>query len=82
MHYIRKTLRNWRKGAVRQYTKMMREIKIRFHRLRLWRGQSTIEYALLVTIVTAAFIAMRVYVQRAVQANVKVIEEQINAEPQ
>jgi len=46
------------------------------------KGQSTIEYALLIAIVAAAFLAMHLYVQRAVQANFKLIEEQINAEPQ
>lgn len=46
------------------------------------RGQNTVEYALLVAVVAAAFIAMRVYVQRSVQAQFKVIEKQINAEPQ
>lgn len=46
------------------------------------KAQSTIEYAILVAIVAAAFLAMRVYVQRAVQANLKMIELQINASPQ
>ncbi len=46
------------------------------------RGQSTIEYALLIAIVAAAFIAMHLYVQRAVQANFRLVEDQINAEPQ
>jgi len=45
------------------------------------RGQSTIEYALLIAIVAAAFTAMHLYMQRAVQANFKLIEEQVNAEP-
>jgi len=45
------------------------------------RGQSTIEYALLIAIVAAAFTAMHLYVQRAVQANFKLIEEQVNAVP-
>lgn len=44
------------------------------------RGQSTLEYAILIAIVAAAVIAMRTYVQRAVQANLKVVEEQVNAE--
>lgn len=43
------------------------------------RGQSTIEYALLIALVAAAFLAMRLYVQRAVQANFNVIEQQVNA---
>jgi Flp pilus assembly pilin Flp len=46
------------------------------------KGQSTIEYALLIAIVAAVFLAMHLYVQRAVQANFKVIEDQINVEPQ
>lgn len=45
-------------------------------------GQSTIEYALLIAIVAAVFMAMHLYAQRAVQANFKVIEDQINVEPQ
>jgi Flp pilus assembly pilin Flp len=46
------------------------------------KAQSTIEYALLIAIVAAAFLAMNLYVQRAVQANFKLIEDQINAEPE
>jgi len=49
---------------------------------RMRKAQSTIEYALLIAIVAAAFLAMNLYVQRAVQANFKLIEDQINAEPQ
>lgn len=45
------------------------------------RGQSTIEYALLIAIVAAAFTAMHLYMQRAVQANFKLIEDQVNVEP-
>ena len=41
-------------------------------------AQSVIEYALLIAIVAAAFMAMNMYMQRAVQANFNVIEEQIN----
>ena len=46
------------------------------------KAQSTIEYAILILVVAAAVMAMRVYVQRAVQANLKVIEDNINEEPQ
>jgi len=46
------------------------------------KAQSTIEYALLIAIVAAAFLAMNLYVQRAVQANFKLVEDQINAEPE
>ncbi len=45
------------------------------------KGQTTIEYALLIAIVAAAFTAMHLYMQRAVQANFKLIEEQVNVEP-
>ncbi len=44
------------------------------------KAQSTIEYALLIAIVAAAFIAMNAYMQRSVQANFNVIEEQINTQ--
>lgn len=46
------------------------------------RAQSTIEYSIIIAIVAAACIAMQLYVQRAARANLKVLEEQINAEPQ
>ena len=46
------------------------------------KAQSTIEYAVLFAIVAAAFLAMHLYVQRAVQANFKLIEDQVNVEPQ
>jgi len=43
------------------------------------RGQSTLEYALVILAVAAAITAMTVYVQRSVQANLKMVEDQINA---
>ncbi|MBU1726885.1 MAG: hypothetical protein KJ880_04585 [Candidatus Omnitrophica bacterium] len=46
------------------------------------KAQSTIEYAMLIAVVAAAFIAMQVYVQRAARASLKVLEDQVNAEPQ
>lgn len=42
------------------------------------KAQSVIEYALLLAIVAAAFMAMNLYMQRAVQANFYMIEEQVN----
>ena len=45
------------------------------------RGQSTLEYALIIFAVVAALVAMNTYVQRSVQANLKTIEDQINAQP-
>jgi len=43
------------------------------------KAQSIIEYAILIAVVAAAFVAMHIYMQRAVQANFKVIEEEVNA---
>jgi len=51
-------------------------------RKRVIRGQSTIEYAMLITLVAAAVVAMQVYVRRSTAAALKVIEEQMNAEPE
>ena len=45
------------------------------------RGQSTLEYTLIIAVAVAALVAMSTYVQRSVQANLKTIEEQINTEP-
>ncbi len=45
------------------------------------KAQSTLEYAFIVTVVVAALTAMSIYVQRAMQANLKAIENQINAAP-
>lgn len=40
-------------------------------------GQSILEYALLISIVAGALMAMNLYVQRAVKSNLKMIEDQI-----
>lgn len=45
-------------------------------------GQSTLEYAFIVTVVVAALTAMSLYVQRAMQANLRAIENQVNAAPE
>lgn len=47
---------------------------------RMKRGQSILEYSLLVAIVASALTLMYVYVQRSIQANLKAIEREINAE--
>ena len=44
-------------------------------RLRKIKAQSILEYAAVITLVVAAFAAMHFYVQRAVMANIKIIEE-------
>lgn len=43
-------------------------------------GQSILEYAILISVVSAALITMSLYVRRAIQANLKTIQNQINAE--
>ena len=45
----------------------------------LCRGKSTMEYAVLVAIVAAALVAMHTYVRRAMQANLKNLELELNA---
>lgn len=50
--------------------------------IRYRKAQSILEYAILIMIVAAAFMAMNLYVQRAVQANLKSLEIQVNENPQ
>ena len=49
-------------------------------RKRLARGQAILEYALFIAVVAAALTTMSVYVRRAIQANLKGVEDQINGE--
>lgn len=42
-------------------------------------AQSTLEYAVLIAVVAAALVAMNTYVRRAIQANVKNVEVELNA---
>ncbi len=51
---------------------------MRLHMVR--NGQSTLEYAVFIAVVSAAVGAMAVYVRRSVQANLNQLEQQINAE--
>lgn len=44
------------------------------------RGQAALDYAVFIAVVAAALIAMQVYVRRSIQANLKVLEDQINAD--
>lgn len=44
------------------------------------RAQSALEYALFIAVVAAALIGMSTYVQRSIQANLKTVEDRINAE--
>ena len=45
-----------------------------------FRGQTALEYALFIAVVSAALIAMNGYVRRSIQANLKMLEDNINAE--
>jgi len=54
--------------------------KLKTHNSQL-TAQSTLEYALIIAVVVAALSAMSVYVQRSIQANLKTVEDQINANP-
>ena len=42
-------------------------------------GQSTLEYAVFIAVVVAALVAMQLYVRRSIQANLKQLENQLNA---
>ena len=44
------------------------------------KGQSTIEYAVLITIIVAAIITMHAYMRRAIQGRLKSTELDLNAE--
>lgn len=45
------------------------------------KGQSILEYAMIIAVAAAALMAMSVYVQRSIQANLKTVEDQINVQP-
>jgi len=45
------------------------------------KAQSTVEYAIAITVVVAALVGMSAYVQRSVQANLKMLQERVNAGP-
>ncbi len=60
--------------TTKQMTRQMTRQKI--------KAQTVIEYAILISIVAIAFVTMKTYVERSINANVKLIEEQINAEPE
>ena len=42
------------------------------------RGQSTLEYAVLIAAVSAALIGMQLYVHRAIRANLRAVEIEVN----
>ncbi len=52
---------------------------LRVHK-QLASGQAILEYAVFIAVVAAALTTMSLYVRRAIQANLKGVEDQINAE--
>lgn len=48
--------------------------------MRQREGQTVTEYAVFIAVVAAAVVGMSTYVQRSIQANLKAVEDQINAE--
>jgi len=55
-------------------------MRIPIRKLNRIKSQSILEYALIISVVVASLAAMSIYVQRSAQANLKVIEDQINAQ--
>lgn len=47
--------------------------------LRKSRGQSLLEYSIVVAVVAAAFVAMAMYVQRAIQGKIFRMEDSVTA---
>lgn len=47
---------------------------------KLKKGQTILEYAIFVSVIVAALMTMAVYVKRSIQANLKQVEERVNAE--
>ena len=43
-------------------------------------GQAALDYAVFIAVVAAGLIGMQVYIRRSIQANLKTLEDQINAE--
>jgi len=48
--------------------------------LKTKKGQNTLEYTVIVSVVAAALLAMSLYVRRAIQANLKILQDQVNFE--
>jgi uncharacterized membrane-anchored protein YhcB (DUF1043 family) len=61
--------------------KLFNKSRIRRAKLFTSKAQSTLEYAIIITVVIAALTAMSVYVQRAIQSQLKMVEKQVNNEP-
>jgi Flp pilus assembly pilin Flp len=68
----------WQSGEVAKWPKGRSLRHSATPPLRHFRGQSLIEYAVLVAAVTAALIVMSDYVRRAFNAHAEAIEEELN----
>ena len=44
------------------------------------KAQSSLDYAVFIAVVAAALVAMQVYVRRSINANLKSLEDQLNAD--
>lgn len=69
------------RDITRLNSKIADDSRKRHRRFLSLTGQSTLEYAMIIAVAVAALAAMSTYVQRSVQANLKTIEDQINAQP-
>ena len=61
--------------------KVIPESKFKRRKLRGKRGQNALEYTMIIAAAAMALTAMSLYVQRAMQANLKSMEDQVNAIP-
>jgi len=61
--------------------KVIPQGKFKQRKLRGKRGQNVLEYTMIIAVAVAALTAMSLYVQRAMQANLKSLEDQVNANP-
>lgn len=61
--------------------KVIPQGKFRQRKLRGARGQNALEYTMIIAAAAVALTAMSLYVQRAMQANLKSMEDQVNAIP-
>jgi hypothetical protein len=49
-------------------------------KMKTKNAQSVLEYTLIIAVAVSALIAMSTYVRRGIQANLKLIEHQVNGE--
>lgn len=59
---------------------MLQNLQCKKYNILANKGQSIMEYAIIISIVVIALSAMRVYVQRGIQATIKVAADQLGAQ--